>query len=222
MLHSPPGLGKTLTAETISEHSQRPLYVVTSGELTIEAATMEKQMQKIFRVGEKWRAIVLIDEADVMMSKRSAGTLETNAIVSVFLRLIEYYQGILFLTTNLIEAFDEAIFNRVHLIIKFPNLEPATRQTIWRNLLVSYSTSGALNTDNSWTPQVYEALGNIPINGRTIKNLLRTASCYAKAEKVPLAVRHLRVVMQTSLAEIDYGEAWGMFLAAVKSTEAVN
>jgi hypothetical protein len=38
--------------------------------------------------------------ADIFLERRSENSIHRNALVSVFLRLLEYHQGILFLTTN--------------------------------------------------------------------------------------------------------------------------
>lgn len=43
---------------------------------------MERILKKIFRLGKAWNAIVLLDEADVMMSKRETGAMARNAISS--------------------------------------------------------------------------------------------------------------------------------------------
>ncbi len=56
------------------------------------------------------------------MSKRSSDTLDKNAIVSVFLHCLEYYLGILFLTTNRHADFDNAIMSRIHLHLAFEGL----------------------------------------------------------------------------------------------------
>lgn len=47
-----------------------------------------------------WGAVLLLDEADVYLERRSINDLMRNSLVSIFLRLLEYFQGILFLTTN--------------------------------------------------------------------------------------------------------------------------
>jgi SpoVK/Ycf46/Vps4 family AAA+-type ATPase len=70
---------------------------VTSGELGTTVRDMETNLRKAFSIAKEWNAILLLDEADVFMSKRSADNLEKNAFVSVFLRLIEYYRKCLFL-----------------------------------------------------------------------------------------------------------------------------
>ncbi len=40
--------------------------------------------------------VVLLDEADVFLEQRSLANLERNALVSVFLRVLEYYDGNLY------------------------------------------------------------------------------------------------------------------------------
>lgn len=45
-----------------------------------------------------WRALVLLDEADVFVQERSLNH-NVNGLVSVFLRRLEYFQGVMFLTT---------------------------------------------------------------------------------------------------------------------------
>jgi MoxR-like ATPase len=50
LLHGPPGTGKTLTAEAVAEHLKRPLYVLSSLELSTTPATLEKKLGDILRV----------------------------------------------------------------------------------------------------------------------------------------------------------------------------
>ena len=97
VLHGRPGVGKTLTAEGISEFLKRPLYCVGAGELGTDPRTLEQQLGKILDVAHVWGAVLLLDEADVFLERRSVHDLHRNALVSIFLRLLEYFQGILFL-----------------------------------------------------------------------------------------------------------------------------
>ena len=104
MLHGPPGTGKTLTAEGISELLKCPLYTVSAGELGTDSRFLEMELQKILDICHAWGAILLLDEADVFLEKRNMHDLHRNALVSIFLRQLEYFQGILFLTTNRVEV----------------------------------------------------------------------------------------------------------------------
>lgn len=193
LLQGDPGLGKTLTAESVAEQASKPLYAVTSGELGTTVNDMEAALKKAFRIAKTWNAILLLDEADVFLSKRSVDNLEKNAFVSVFLRLMEYYQGILFLTTNRAEDFDPAFMSRIHLILDYKPLSPERRAKIWRNL------SAKMNKDDTLNEAGIQSLGrDLDINGREIKNLLRTAWCLAKDNKRPLTMADIQTVARIS------------------------
>lgn len=76
----------------MAEVSKKPLYSVTSGELGTDVESMEQALQKAFRVARDWDAILLLDEADVFLTRRSNVNFERNAFVSIFLRMMEYYR----------------------------------------------------------------------------------------------------------------------------------
>ena len=82
-LFGPPGVGKTFSAEATSEHVRSPLYVVGGGDLGTTAASLDSALERIFDVATAWKAIVLIDEADVFLEQRSLHDLERNAMVAV-------------------------------------------------------------------------------------------------------------------------------------------
>ncbi len=115
VLHGPPGTGKTLTAEGIAELLKCPLYMVTAGELGTDSRALEQELEKVLNLAHAWGAVLLLDEADVFLEKRTIQDIHRNALVSVFLRLLEYFQGILFLTTNRVETFDDAFQSRIHI-----------------------------------------------------------------------------------------------------------
>lgn len=81
-----------------------PLYAVSAGELGTDARFLEADLQRILDICHTWGAILLLDEADVFLEKRNMQDVYRNALVSVFLRQLEYFQGILFLTTNRVEV----------------------------------------------------------------------------------------------------------------------
>lgn len=133
VLHGPPGVGKTLTGESIAEYLKCPLYAVSAGELGTNSGSLERDLNRIMEITHSWGAILLLDEADVFLEARQAHDIHRNSLVSVFLRLTEYYQGILFLTTNRVETFDEAFQSRIHMGIRYDNLKPAARKKIWQH-----------------------------------------------------------------------------------------
>ena len=135
LLHGKPGVGKTLTAECVAEYTRRPLLPLTPGDIGTDPVTVDKTLAKYFKLGESWGAIILLDEADVYLEARNFNDLERNSLVSVFLRAMEYYQGILFLTTNRVGSFDEAFASRIHIHLYYSDLESDDRNKICDNLV---------------------------------------------------------------------------------------
>lgn len=100
LLHGPPGTGKTLTAESVSEFLKRPLYSVSVGELGTDCKSLEKALSEVLEVATRWNAVILLDEADIFLERRTLQDVTRNALVGIFLRLLEYHTGVLFLTSN--------------------------------------------------------------------------------------------------------------------------
>ena len=82
LLDGPPGVGKTLTAESVAVDMKAPLYTMSAGELGTDANTVETRLSDILELATMWNAILLIDEADIFMEKRSLHDLERNELVS--------------------------------------------------------------------------------------------------------------------------------------------
>jgi len=188
VLHGPPGVGKTMTAEAVAEYTRRPLYIVTSGELGASPGAMEAELKRVLDLAKAFRAVLLLDEADVLLEQRSTNDLVRNALVSIFLRQLEYYQGILFLTTNRVATFDEAFHSRIHISLYYQNLSAEARKTVWRNFGATMSVD--LDDDD------YNELADQSLNGRQIKNVFRTALALAADKGENIAMRHMRVVLE--------------------------
>ena len=135
-----PGVGKTLTVELLSEHLQTSLIQVSAGELGTTAEAVEARLPYIFQRAARWKSLLLLDEADVFLQQRSVSDIHRNALVCVFLRTLEYYQGVMFLTTNRLDEIDDAIASRIHFKIKYGNLDQEQRTGIWRGLLEKATT----------------------------------------------------------------------------------
>jgi len=189
VLHGPPGVGKTLTAECVAEYSHRPLYIVSSGDLGTASASLNKKLEEILDLASTWKAVLLIDEADVFLERRSLHDMERNALVSIFLRVLEYYQGMLFLTSNRVDTFDDAFKSRIHVPLKYSDLPSTSRVKIWRNFL-SKTHGGTEITDKS-----VQQLAEHTLNGRQIKNVVRTAQSLAKFKGKPLDLEALEDVI---------------------------
>ena len=189
VLHGPPGVGKTLTAECVAEYSHRPLYIVSSGDLGTASSLLNKKLEEILDLASTWKAVLLIDEADVFLERRSLHDMERNALVSIFLRVLEYYQGMLFLTSNRVDTFDDAFKSRIHVPLKYSDLPSTSRSKIWRNFL-NKTYGGTEITDQS-----VQQLAEHALNGRQIKNIVRTAQSLAKFKGKPLDLEALEDVV---------------------------
>jgi hypothetical protein len=89
---------------------------------------------------------------------------------TVFLTKLEYYQGILFLTTNRIASIDHAFQSRIDLFLPYYDLSPAARKQVWRNFV---NHMGVDRFDVSEAD--LERLSEIRLNGREIKNLIKSS-----------------------------------------------
>ncbi|KAI1472625.1 P-loop containing nucleoside triphosphate hydrolase protein [Daldinia caldariorum] len=80
LLHGHPGTRKTLTAESVAEYTKRPLLSITAADLGHEPVELERNLLKFFRDATSWDAIVLLDEADVYLERRSSNELKRSSI----------------------------------------------------------------------------------------------------------------------------------------------
>ncbi|KAJ5719268.1 hypothetical protein N7493_007723 [Penicillium malachiteum] len=199
LLHGGPGTGKTLTAESVAEIAEKPLYRVTCGDVGTNAEQVEKYLESVLYLGRIWGCVVLLDEADVFLEQRSLEDLERNALVSVFLRVLEYYDGILVLTSNRVGTFDEAFRSRIQLALHYPNLGPSQRFRIWQTFidkLSNMSTDEQIDIDD--LRDNLHLLKEEKMNGRQIRNVITTARQYAKWKKEPLTYEYMKDVIKIS------------------------
>jgi hypothetical protein len=215
VLHGPTGTGKTLTAEAVADHLKRPLYIVGAAELSTTASALEEGLKSILSRATAWDAVLLIDEADVFLEQRSLHEIERNSLVSVALRIFEYHRGVLFLTTNRIKTFDVAFLSRFSIAIKYPEHDLNSRRIIWRKFfelarVKTGDTEGSgrstptdmVKLDDPTTVATIsdaelDELAEKPFNGRTIKNLVRTAQALALSSGVPMSKTHVDVVVKS-------------------------
>lgn len=123
LLHGPPGVGKTSTAECVADDTRRPLYPITCGDIGETPSEVESNLQYNFQLAHKWGCVLLLDEADIFLSRRNRTDLRRNAVTSVFLRSLEYYGGILFLTTNRVGVIDPAFKSRIQMALLYERLD---------------------------------------------------------------------------------------------------
>ncbi|KAK2674210.1 P-loop containing nucleoside triphosphate hydrolase [Fusarium oxysporum f. sp. vasinfectum] len=174
LLHGGPGTGKTLTAESVAEIARDPC--------------------------QRWGCVVLLDEADVFLMQRSVEDYKRNAIVSVFLRVLEYYDGIMILTSNRVGKFDAAFKSRIQLSLHYPRLERRDRLKIWQNFIdhlesMQHSTTARYGIQATEIRKMLPMLAEKELNGREIRNVVSTARHLAVFEEEAFGYTHLEKVI---------------------------
>ncbi|OTB06012.1 hypothetical protein M426DRAFT_259837 [Hypoxylon sp. CI-4A] len=178
LMFGPPGVGKTFTAEAIAEKLRRPLYSMSAGDLGTKPSSVENALKKALKLCTMWNAMLLLDEADVFLSSRSTDSLTRNELVSIFLRTLEYYAGTLFLTTNRVTDMDHAFQSRVDLFLPYDHLTKQVRRQIWGSFLERAGHDTFPVADDT-----LDQLSEIKLNGREIKNLVKSAQMLLLGDK---------------------------------------
>jgi SpoVK/Ycf46/Vps4 family AAA+-type ATPase len=192
LLSGNPGVGKTLTAEVIAEATKRPLYMLSAGELGTDSGEVDDKLGMILEVTRVWSCVLLIDEADVFLQARDGLDLERNALVSIFLRRLEYFQGVLIMTTNRKSTIDAAFDSRIHFKMHYPDLTPASRASIWRNCLASVPADSAKVECGEVE---IETLAKLNLNGRQIKNAVACTVSIAAEQRKALTLEHVKDIL---------------------------
>ena len=197
LCYGPPGTGKTLTAECLAEKFHRPLWSLSVSELGTTPQDLEVMLMRVMEVAAHWGALLLLDEADVYLERRTSSDLVRNAMAGVFLRQLEYYRGVLFLTTNRDFTFDEAFCSRISVFLRYENLTEGQRNEIWRNIL---DRSGMTTIPSE---EVIAEFARYEFNGREIRNVMQTAQTVARSKEELLDARHIRQALQVLQASIN-------------------
>lgn len=82
--------------ECIAQYTKRPLMVLTSSDIGTDPSLIELNLTLRFKTATSWGAVLLIDEADVFMERRSTADLARNSLVAgKYLISCEHHQNVL-------------------------------------------------------------------------------------------------------------------------------
>jgi len=121
------------------------------------------------------------DEADVFLESRGydKGDLNRNSLVTVFLRILEYYDGILILTTNRIRSFDIAVQSRVHLAIRYNDLSVDQLRQLFLKFIKRHADEvHDMKRIETWIKEDFDQ----DVDGRQIRNIVSAARAMARSE----------------------------------------
>ncbi|KAF6806410.1 AAA family [Colletotrichum musicola] len=199
LLHGTPGSGKTLTAELAAEAKKTALIPASLGELNKEnnAMTFERELQRLMQYATTWKAVLLLDEADVFLERReeNPSSADRNALVAVFVKQLEYFSGVAFLKTNRLRALDAAMGSRVHLALGYGTPDADTRRRLWVQCLRGLPAAAAEPEFDGDVEDVSEGFAACQLNGREIANAVNTARTIARFEGGKLRVEHIERVL---------------------------
>ena len=121
----------------------------------------------------------------------------------MFLRVLEYYDGIMILTTNRVGTFDEAFKSRIHLAIRYFKLDEEQRLEIWRNFIQMLGrTKERVDVDD--LERNANKLAQTELNGRQIRNVITLARYLAKFRKQMLVYKHVQDALASVVKFDDY------------------
>ncbi|GAW17501.1 hypothetical protein ANO14919_069580 [Xylariales sp. No.14919] len=191
LMFGPPGVGKTFTAEAVADKSRVPLYAMSAAELGTAPDAVEKALEKALGLCRLWNAMLLLDEADVFLGARTPHSIARNELVAIFLRMLEYYPGTMFLTTNRIGSIDAAFQSRVDLFLPYRDLTPGARREVWTNFIERAGRDKFDIADAS-----LDKLSELAMNGREIKNLIKSVQLLSLRSGTKISVELLYMLAE--------------------------
>lgn len=159
MLHGYSGTGKTETVYQIARKTNRPILYADfgsiiskwSGETEQNISALFKEYTAIytaFTEEDKNVPILLINEADTLFGKRSTSPetgflIAHNTLQNLLLDLMDGFDGIMIITTNIAENFDQAFERRFLFKIKFEKPNEEMRKLMWKSKISGISEESA-------------------------------------------------------------------------------
>ncbi|MFP4100057.1 ATP-binding protein, partial [Coleofasciculus sp.] len=187
LFSGPSGTGKTMAADVLAKELRLDLYRIDlSAVVSKYIGETEKNLRRIFDAAETSGAILLFDEADALFGKRTqvkdSHDRHANVEVSYLLQRMEAYQGLAILTTNLLDALDQAFMRRINFSLKFPFPNAPERTEIWQRIFPKETPTKNLDM---------KKLGKLNMAGGNIRNIALNAAFIAADAGEPVMMKHL-------------------------------
>ena len=184
-----PGTGKTLCAEILAAELGLTLYRINVANVVSKyVGETEKNLTRIFQEADQSHCLLLFDEADALFSQRtevkSVHDKYANMEINVLLQLMERFEGLVILTTNLKKSIDKAFERRLSFKVNFPFPEAEIREQIWQHLIPN---DAPLQDDID-----YWAMGRgFELSGGSIKNAIIRAAYRAAGQARVISMNDL-------------------------------
>ncbi len=138
--HGPPGTGKTLAAHALADYLERPVLLASYAQIESKyVGDGAKNVEAVFFAAQRDKAVLFIDEADSLLSRRLTNVTQgaeqaINSMRSQLLVCLEQFKGTVIFATNLVENYDRGFETRVRNLY-FPMPDKPGRREIWRRHL---------------------------------------------------------------------------------------
>lgn len=181
--HGLPGTGKTLSAKEVARKLDKKLFIVDYAQTESKmVGETEKNISKIFEFAKEQNAVLFLDEADTLVSRRiednTSQSRHVNAARNVFMQELDQFDGVVILTTNLFSSFDPALIRRINQNIKFElPTEEMRLEIIKAHIPIEVPTDPDIN---------YKIIAELThgFSGGDIKNLTRESLTAAVIEEL--------------------------------------
>jgi hypothetical protein len=193
LFQGPSGTGKTLAARLLGTSLHKDVYRVDlSAMVNKYIGETEKNLARAFAVAEELDVILLFDEGDALLTRRtsvsSSNDRYANMETNFLLQRIESFGGIVLVTTNASELIDSAFQRRMDVLVDFRPPEPAERWSLWQmHLPAAHRVDPAL---------LREISARCQLTGGQIKNTVLHAALLALDDGGVLHSEHLENALQ--------------------------
>lgn len=212
LLVGPPGVGKTMTVYALANELGLELYKVDLSQIVDKyIGETEKRLEEVFENAEKCNMLLFFDEADALFGKRNetknSNDKYANSEVAYLLQRIEEYNGIVLLSTNIMQNIDTAFIRRIRYVLHYNMPDETIRREIWESVL-SNKVPIASDIDFDYLAQHFE------LSGGNIKNIVLNAAFYAAADKAPVSMEHIikaMVMENTKDKRVSFIENYGEY-----------
>lgn len=198
LFHGPSGTGKTTAAEIIAHDLRLDLYRVDLSQVTSKyIGETEKNLEKVFDSAESSGAVLLFDEADSIIGKRSevkdARDRYANQEVGYLLQRMEEYSGLAILTTNLPNALDSAFMRRIRFSIRFEYPTAEQRAQIWQRSFPRTVPTQGLS---------FVRLAQLNVSGASIRNIAMGSAFVAAQANESIQMQHILVAARAECQKL--------------------
>jgi hypothetical protein len=195
----PSGTGKTLAAHWLAHGLGKDLFRIDlAASVSKYIGETEKNLDRAFAAAEELDCILLLDEGDSLMTRRtevgSSNDRYANLETNFLLQRIEVYEGILLVTSNAPDRIDEAFARRMDVVVQFRLPDENLRYEILERHLGPHSASD---------PLIQEIACRCALSGGQLRNLALHARLLALDSGVPLGDGHVRAALLREYRKID-------------------